>query len=137
MTLVLEDPGGTPLDRLLGRPLDVSHFLRIAVPLAGALCHVHERGLIHKDIKPANILVNGATGAVKFTGFGIASRLLRERQAPAPPETIAGTLPYMAPEQIGRMNPHRLPAKNGLQTTRKCLALGSEGCECNDAQRAA
>ena len=41
MTLVLEDPGGAPLDRLLGRPLDVSPFLRIAIPLAGALCHVH------------------------------------------------------------------------------------------------
>src|SRR6476619_3463792 len=104
MTLVLEDPGGTPLDRLLGRPLDVAQFLRIAIPLASALRHVHERGLIHKDIKPANILVNGATGAVKFTGFGIASRLARERQAPAPPEVIAGTLAYMAPEQTGRMN---------------------------------
>src|SRR3984957_12107934 len=103
-TLVLEDPGGTPLDRLLDRPLDVSHFLRIAIPLASALRHVHERGLIHKDIKPANVLVNGATGAVKFTGFGIASRLARERQAPDPPETIAGTLAYMAPEQTGRMN---------------------------------
>ncbi len=45
MTLVLEDPGGAPLDRLLGRPLDVSHFLRIAIPLAGALRQVHERGL--------------------------------------------------------------------------------------------
>ena len=98
VTLVLEDPGGTPLDRLLSRPLEVSHFLRIAIPLAGALRHVHERGLIHKDIKPANILVNSATGAVKFTGFGIASRLARERQAPEPPETIAGTLTYMAPE---------------------------------------
>jgi serine/threonine protein kinase len=104
MKLVLEDPGGTPLDRLLGRPLDVSYFLRIAIPLVGALRHVHERGLIHKDIKPVNILVNGATGAVKFTGFGIASRLPRERQAPAPPEIIAGTLAYMAPEQTGRMN---------------------------------
>src|SRR6202000_3491305 len=51
-----------------------------------------------------NILLNGATGAVKFTGFGIASRLLRERQAAEPPETIAGTLAYMAPEQTGRMN---------------------------------
>src|SRR6202790_2236963 len=56
MTLVLEDPGGAPLDRLLGRPLEVLHFLRIAIPLAGALRQVHERGLIHKDIKPANIL---------------------------------------------------------------------------------
>jgi len=104
MTLVLEDPGGTPLDRLLVRPLDVSHFLRIAIPLAGALRHVHQRGLIHKDIKPANILVDAASGSVWLTGFGIASRLPRERQAAAPPEVIAGTLAYMAPEQTGRMN---------------------------------
>jgi PAS domain S-box-containing protein len=104
MALVLEDPGGAPVDRLLGRPLDVSHFLRIAIPLAAALRQVHERGLIHKDIKPANILVDEASGGVWLTGFGIASRLPRERQAPAPPESIAGTLAYMAPEQTGRMN---------------------------------
>src|SRR6202140_535030 len=55
MALVLEDPGGAPLDRVLGRPMDISRFLRIAIPLVGALRHVHERGLIHKDIKPANI----------------------------------------------------------------------------------
>jgi serine/threonine protein kinase len=104
MTLVLEDPGGAPLDRLLGRPLDISHFLRIAIPLAGALRHVHERGLIHKDIKPANILMDAAIGRVWLTGFGISSRLPREHQPPAPPEVIAGTLAYMAPEQTGRMN---------------------------------
>src|SRR6202166_1837028 len=104
LTLVLEDPGGAPLARLLGRPLDVSHFLRIAIPLAAALRQVHERGLIHKDIKPANFLVDAASGGVWLTGFGIASRLPREHQAPAPPEVIAGTLAYMAPEQTGRMN---------------------------------
>jgi PAS domain S-box-containing protein len=104
MALVLEDPGGAPLVRLLGRPLEVSHFLRIAVPLAGALRQVHERGLVHKDIKPANILVNAASGGVWLTGFGIASRLPREHQVLAPPEVIAGTLAYMAPEQTGRMN---------------------------------
>jgi serine/threonine protein kinase len=104
MTLVLEDPGGAPLDRLLGGPLDVSQFLRIAIPLAGALRRVHERGLIHKDIKPANILADPASGGLWLTGFGIASRLPREHQAPAPLEVIAGTLAYMAPEQTGRMN---------------------------------
>ncbi len=104
VTLVLEDSGGAPLDRLLGRPLEFLQFLRIAIPLAGALRRVHERGLIHKDIKPANILMDAASGGVWLTGFGIASRLPRERQAPAPPEVIAGTLSYMAPEQTGRMN---------------------------------
>ena len=103
MTLVLDDPGGAPLDRLLDQPMDISHFLLIAISLAGKLRQMHERGLVHKDIKPANILVNAASG-VWLTGFGIASRLPRERQAPGPPESIAGTLAYMAPEQTGRMN---------------------------------
>ena len=61
-------------------------------------------GLIHKDVKPSNVLVNFATGQVRLIGFGIASRLRREHQPPEPPEFIAGTLPYMAPEQTGRMN---------------------------------
>ena len=104
MALVLEDPGGEPLDQLLGQPMDVTQFLRIAIPLAAAIGQVHVRGLIHKNIKPANILVDVASGGVWLTGFGIASRLPRERQAPAPPEVIAGTLAYMAPEQTGRMN---------------------------------
>ena len=102
--LVLADPGGEPLDRLPGSPLELTQFLRLAVGLSAALGRLHGRGLIHKDIKPANVLVNGASGQVWLTGFGIASRLPRERQSPEPPEFIAGTLPYMAPEQTGRMN---------------------------------
>jgi len=102
--LVLEDPGGEFLGGLLGPPMEVGRFLRIAVGVAAALGKVHEHGLIHKDITPANILVNTASDGIRLTGFGIASRLPRERQAPAPPEFIAGTLGYMAPEQTGRMN---------------------------------
>jgi PAS domain S-box-containing protein len=102
--LVLADPGGEPLERLLGRPMEVTDFLRIAVPLAAAVGRLHARGLIHKDLKPANILVDTESGSAWLTGFGIASRLPREHQAPAPPEIIAGTLAYMAPEQTGRMN---------------------------------
>lgn len=102
--LVLEDPGGEPLDRHLGRPMELGQFLRFAINLSAALRELHERGIIHKDIKPTNVLVNAATGQVWLTGFGIASRLPRERQSPSPPEVIAGTLAYMAPEQTGRMN---------------------------------
>ena len=97
-------PAASPSLRLLGQPWEITPFLRVAIGLAAALGQLHERGLIHKDIKPANILVNAATGAVWLIGFGIASRLPRERQAPEPPEVIAGTLAYMAPEQTGRMN---------------------------------
>ncbi|MDQ1486181.1 MAG: hypothetical protein QOJ62_1874, partial [Actinomycetota bacterium] len=102
--LVLEDYGGEPLERLLGQPLGVGAFLHIAIPLTAALGHVHARGLIHKDVRPANILVDTASGGVWLTGFGIASHLPREHQTPAPPDVIAGTLAYMAPEQTGRMN---------------------------------
>src|SRR5271165_4733381 len=102
--LVLEDPGGEPLDRLVGQPMALDCFLRLAIGIASALAKVHQRGLIHKDIKPANVLVNSVTGQAWLMGSGIASRLPRERQAPAPPDVIAGTLAYMAPEQTGRMN---------------------------------
>jgi PAS domain S-box-containing protein len=104
LTLLSEDPGGELLLRLMGQPWGITSFLRLATGAATALAQLHQRGLVHKDIKPANILVDRATGQVWFTGFGIASRVPRERQAPAPPEVIAGTLAYMAPEQTGRMN---------------------------------
>jgi len=103
-TLELEDPGGEPLDRLLRGPMEMTQFLRIATGLATALGALHQSGLIHKDVKPANVFVDGTGAQVRLTGFGITSRLERERQALAPPEFIAGTLPYMAPEQTGRMN---------------------------------
>jgi PAS domain S-box-containing protein len=102
--IVLEDPGGEPLDKFLAGPLELTSFLRIAVGLATALSGLHKGGLIHKDVKPTNVLFDSATGGVRLMGFEIASRLRRERQAPGPPEFIAGTLPYMAPEQTGRMN---------------------------------
>src|SRR6516162_2407295 len=102
--LVLEDEGSEPIDRLLGVPMKVGSFLGLAIAVTSAVGKLHQRGLVHKDIKPANILLNEATGQVWLTGFGIASRFARERQSPHPPETIAGTLAYMAPEQTGRMN---------------------------------
>ncbi len=101
--LLLEDAGGEPLSHLLGAPMEMGRFLPLAIGIVSALGKAHQRGLVHKDLKPTNILVN-TNGEVRLTGFGITSRLPRERQAPEAPETIAGTLAYMAPEQTGRMN---------------------------------
>ncbi len=96
--LVVDYTGGEPLDRLVRQPMEIGRFLRFAVALSAALRQLHGRGLIHKDIKSANVLVGPKTGHVCLTGFGIASRLPRERQSPDPPEFMAGTLAYMAPE---------------------------------------
>jgi PAS domain S-box-containing protein len=104
LALGLEDPGGEVLATLLGKPWDVAPFLRVAVGVASALSGLHGRGLVHKDVRPSNVLVDVATSKAWLTGFGITSRLRRERQSPEPPEIIAGTLAYMAPEQTGRMN---------------------------------
>ena len=102
--LWLEDPGGEPLERLIGALMELGLFLRLATGIAAALDKAHQRGLVHKDIKPAHILVNCADGQARLIGFAIASRRPRERQTLEPPETIAVTLAYMAPEQTGRMN---------------------------------
>ena len=102
--LILEACPYPPLAELLGAPLEVAVFLRIAGGIAAALAEVHGQGLVHKDIQPANIFANGS-GGVRLSGFGVASRLSHERlAAPPPPEVIDGTLAYMAPEQTGRMN---------------------------------
>lgn len=102
--LVLDDAPGMPLSQLIGRPFETDELLLTAMAIVRAIERMHGIGIVHKDIKPANILFDVSTGVARLTGFGIATRLPRERQAPAPPDFIAGTFAYMAPEQTGRMN---------------------------------
>jgi len=101
--LVLDHPGGKPLDQHTGRRHEPTRFLPLAIKMAAALSRMHACGLVHKDIKPAHVFIDGE-GVVRFSGFGIATRLPREQHLPGAPEIIAGTLAYMAPEQTGRMN---------------------------------
>ena len=103
--LALDDPGGELLARRLrAQPMELGLFLRLGVGLAAALGALHRRGIMHKDLTPDHVMIDEATGRVWLTGFRIASRLRRERQTVDSPEVIAGTLPYMAPEQTGWLN---------------------------------
>jgi PAS domain S-box-containing protein len=102
--LILQDPGGVSLASLTGAKLPIESILKLAISASRSVRRMHDAGLVHKDIKPANLLVEASGDRVWLTGFGIASRLPRERQSLIPPEIIAGTFAYMAPEQTGRIN---------------------------------
>lgn len=105
LAIVFEDINGYSLKELLSQDSqDLQSFLSIAIQLAKALVSIHSCHIIHKDIKPANIIINPDTGVVKLTDFSIASRLDKEIPQLANPNQLEGTLVYMSPEQTGRMN---------------------------------
>ncbi|MCY1058969.1 ATP-binding sensor histidine kinase [Nannocystis sp. SCPEA4] len=105
LALVMEDDGGVPLsDVIRGEALQLHRALELGVALADTLARLHERAIIHKDIKPHNILVNSSTGSVKLIDFGIATTLAHEAPQVSSPEALEGTLMYMSPEQSGRVN---------------------------------
>jgi predicted ATPase/signal transduction histidine kinase/CheY-like chemotaxis protein len=107
--LVEEDFGGESLSRLhLAGTLTLYDFLQLAIELTDIIGQIHQHHVIHKDINPANIVLNKANGQLKIIDFGIATIQSNERvifRSPGQhPGTLEGTLAYMAPEQTGRMN---------------------------------
>jgi predicted ATPase/signal transduction histidine kinase len=112
--MVMEDFGGISLSSYLAslvfasnEPLEglpINEFLPMAIQIASALDGLYRHHVIHKDIKPANILINPITKQVKLIDFSIASLLPRETQEIENPNVLEGTLPYISPEQTGRMN---------------------------------
>jgi predicted ATPase/signal transduction histidine kinase len=105
LALILEDSKGEALTNFLnGRQLELKEFLEMAIQLADTLGKLHDNQIIHKDIKPTNIIITPATLDVKITDFSIATRLSRETSTLSHPTLLEGTLAYISPEQTGRMN---------------------------------
>ncbi|WP_321161586.1 AAA family ATPase [Lyngbya sp. CCAP 1446/10] len=103
--LIMEDFGGKSLNYILpALKNNIIGFLRIAIQLAETLGQLHKQQIVHKDIKPKNIIINTETWLVKLTDFSISSRLSREDQTINNPNALEGTLAYISPEQTGRMN---------------------------------
>ncbi|MBW4562811.1 MAG: AAA family ATPase [Mojavia pulchra JT2-VF2] len=102
--LILEDFEGRSLDQLLSNFREPSSFLKIAIQIVEAIAQIHKCNLVHKDIKPQNIIVNLESNQVKVGDFGIASSIPYEPQVANNSHLIVGSLPYMSPEQTGRMN---------------------------------
>ncbi|MEH1915202.1 ATP-binding sensor histidine kinase [Nostoc sp.] len=107
--LVMEDFGGISLKNYFTSVgmqyiASLQEFLQIAIALCNTLEILHRWRIIHKDIKPANILINPETKQVKLIDFSIASLLPRETQTLINPNVLEGTLAYISPEQTGRMN---------------------------------
>ena len=102
--LILEDFGGVSLNKILARGrLEIKQFLEIGVELCKALAKIHAGRVIHKDIKPSNIIVNLNTREIKFSDFGISAVFKKGDSDEENRTVMEGTLAYIAPEQTGRM----------------------------------
>ncbi|MCW5312494.1 AAA family ATPase [Nostoc sp. KVJ3] len=103
--LVMEDFGGISLRQFTKeQPQNLEQFLIIALQLTDILHQLHQQRVIHKDIKPANILIHPDTKVLKLIDFSISSLLPRETTEIQNPNVLEGTLAYLSPEQTGRMN---------------------------------
>lgn len=103
--IVMEDFAGVSLKEMLRQgPLPLKDFLRIALLICEALGYIHSKGIIHKDIKPANILINAQKDEIRLIDFGLAALIPQEEIVQESSKVLEGSLRYMSPEQSGRMN---------------------------------
>ncbi|HEX8699230.1 MAG TPA: protein kinase, partial [Myxococcaceae bacterium] len=101
--LLLESLDGKPLSELTGEPFEVLRAVELAISVASTLAELHRRGIVHKDIKPSNIIIT-PSGETRLIDFGTASLQLIEHVEATHALLAEGTLAYMSPEQTGRMN---------------------------------
>jgi eukaryotic-like serine/threonine-protein kinase len=118
--LVMELVDGVSLAELLHREerLDPERTMRIVAEAAEALATAHRRGIVHRDIKPGNILID-ADGRVKVVDFGIS--LFANRSRLTPSDQVLGTAPYVSPEQL---------RNKGVTGQSDLYSLGAVAYEC-------
>jgi len=105
LALILEDFNGQSIEKLLpGWTFDLTEFLKLAIQISKIIGQIHQKNVIHKNINPGNIIWNPGSAQVKITDFGISTELLPETPELPDPNVIEGELPYISPEQTGRMN---------------------------------
>jgi predicted ATPase/signal transduction histidine kinase/DNA-binding NarL/FixJ family response regulator/tRNA A-37 threonylcarbamoyl transferase component Bud32 len=114
LALILSDFDGESLTKVIAsqfsqgagaaQQLQLNNFLQIAIRLASVLDQLHQQNIIHKDIKSHNILINKTTAEIRLIDFGIATYSFRENATNRHVSVFEGTLPYISPEQTGRMN---------------------------------
>jgi len=107
LVIAFEDFGAISLQHWLAQrseKLSVTLCLSLALKITKALEQLHSQGVIHKDINPSNIVLNPETMAIKLIDLGISTQLSRENAPMQPLCALEGTLPYLSPEQTGRMN---------------------------------
>ncbi|MEH1818910.1 MAG: AAA family ATPase [Nostoc sp.] len=102
--LIMEDFQARSLDQFLDQFQQPVPFLKIAIEITSKLAQIHTCNIVHKDIKPQNILINLETNQVKIADFGIAAFIPYQQQIVSSSSRIEGSLPYLSPEQTGRMN---------------------------------
>lgn len=104
-SILIEDFGAVSLDRYLStNQIGIREFLHIALEISKCLDHIHKNQVIHKDINPSNIVYNPDSKVIKLIDFGIASEFSFETMQALNPNKLEGRLPYISPEQTGRMN---------------------------------
>ncbi|MBD2329606.1 AAA family ATPase [Alkalinema sp. FACHB-956] len=103
--LVMADSGDLSLDQYIQQArLELVDVLAIALQIADILHNLCQHQIVHKDIKPANILIHPQSKQIQLIDFSIASLLPKETLEIHNPNILEGTLAYLAPEQTGRMN---------------------------------
>ncbi|MEY4934376.1 MAG: hypothetical protein RIS64_735 [Bacteroidota bacterium] len=103
--LVLESLGDQSLSEWAAeKPLNLKPFLETAIAISTVLGAIHEQNITHKNINPKSILINHLYKALVIIDFGLATKLGREKQFGQNLQILEGNLPYISPEQTGRMN---------------------------------